>query len=107
MASKEQKLTFEKAVAQIEDTYLVYNKKEPREYLGAISKKRVGRFMHWVFEPDTYYELFFTNGCLKEISAFITKLYGKNEQQKCHGCHHKISINNKTNYCYRCRRKKE
>ena len=80
MASKEQKLTFEKAVAQIEDTYLVYNKKEPREYLGAISKKRVGRFMHFVLVPfsDTY----FTNGCLKEIRDFITKCYGvlKNEK---------------------------
>lgn len=55
---------------------------KPNEYLvkninfdelGYIRKKRVGMFMHWVFEPleDTY----FTNGCLKEIRTFITKLY--------------------------------
>jgi hypothetical protein len=45
------------------------------EPLGMIKKERVGRFFHWCFYPysDTYY----TNGCLKEISGFITKLYKK------------------------------
>ena len=40
-----------------------------------IKRRRLGRFMHWCLEPinDTY----FSNGCLKEISKFITELYSK------------------------------
>jgi len=53
----------------------VYNDKE--ELLGCVGRRRVGKFMHFAFEPspDTY----FTNGCLKEISKFITSLYSKKE----------------------------
>lgn len=52
--------------------YHIYNEKE--EYLGSIEYMRVGRFMHWCFVPIA--GIFFTNGCLKEIVEFITKLYG-------------------------------
>ena len=57
--------------------YEIFNKKE--QYLGYIKKHRVGQFLHWCFFPDDVEEqgdLWFTNGCLKEITVFITKLYG-------------------------------
>ena len=50
----------------------VYNKKED-ELLGTIEKLRVGKFMHWCFCPNP--DMFFTNGCLKEISLYITEQY--------------------------------
>lgn len=53
--------------------YMVLN--YANEKIGIIKKRRVGRFMHWCLIPDT--DTFFTNGCLKEITQFITKLYGK------------------------------
>lgn len=56
--------------------YKIFNQQE--EFLGIIEKKRVGRFMHWTFQPDAVDmigEIWFTNGCLKEITTFITKLY--------------------------------
>ena len=48
--------------------------------IGIIVKERVGRFLHWTFRPqlDTY----FTNGCLKEISDFMTKLYSKDKSKE-------------------------
>jgi len=52
----------------------VYNQSK-NEFLGKIEKLRVGKFMHFCFCPEK--DLFFTNGCLKEISKFITKLYSK------------------------------
>lgn len=45
--------------------------------VGYISRKRIGRFLHWVFEPES--DTFFTNGCLKDISKFITGLYSKSK----------------------------
>ena len=69
--------------------YQIYNSKE--QYLGEIRKMRVGKFMHWCFCPDFGDEhelenfctgdLYFTNGCLKEISTFITKLYSKEKNE--------------------------
>jgi hypothetical protein len=55
-------------------TIEVYNQSK-NEFLGNIERLRVGKFMHWVFCPEP--DMFFTNGCLKEISKFITKLYSK------------------------------
>jgi hypothetical protein len=57
--------------------YEIFNSKD--EKIGRILKSRVGKFMHWCFFPDECdgFNLFFTNGCLKEISEFITKCYGK------------------------------
>lgn len=59
-----------------EEDWKVYNHLD--EHLGFIQLERVGRFMHWCFHPlnGTYY----TNGCLKEIVAFITSLYGRNKK---------------------------
>lgn len=58
-----------------EISYDIHNSKG--EWLGNIVKKRVGRFMHWCFEPrpDTY----FTNGCMKDISKQITAAYSENK----------------------------
>lgn len=54
-----------------------------RDYLGYVAKKRVGRFMHWCFFPAEHEyddDLWFTNGCLKEIVAFITMLYSEDRK---------------------------
>lgn len=59
------------------DIYYVYNHED--EFLGVINKSRVGRFVHWVFCPEE--KTFFTNGCLKEITEFITKLYKKDKKE--------------------------
>ena len=53
--------------------YYVYN--HEGEWLGVINNSRVGRFFHWIFCPQE--QTFYTNGCLKEIVEFITKLYSK------------------------------
>lgn len=55
--------------------YYVYNHEDI--YIGNIVKSRIGKFMHWIFCPDN--QTYFTNGCLKEIVEFITKLYLKSE----------------------------
>lgn len=58
-----------------DDRYFVENSE--RTIIGRIVKIRVGRWLHWCFFPAECngYDLFFTNGCLKEISAFIATLY--------------------------------
>ena len=63
-----------KIVQGIGDTYkiwnVIYNK-----YVGEIRRERMGRWMHWqLFQYPGYG---FTNGCLKEISKFITSLYSE------------------------------
>ena len=72
--------------------------------IGFISKMRVGRFMHWCLSPkeDTY----FTNGCLKEISKFITKLYKEDKVENikdiwCVSCrkHHDFDMARKQVAC--------
>ncbi len=57
-----------------EDTYRVWNIVYD-EYVGLIKKQRVGIWMHWCFFPNK--DTWFSNGCLKEISQFITSLYSK------------------------------
>lgn len=47
--------------------------------VGVIKKARMGRWMHWQLFSDSP-KIGFTNGCLREISAFITTLYSKNKQ---------------------------
>jgi hypothetical protein len=47
--------------------------------VGEIRKERMGTWMHWQLFGDT--KVGFSNGCLKEISAFITYLYGKNRKK--------------------------
>lgn len=68
-----------------ENKYTAYRKIGEEEYevwnivykekIGMIRRHRVGTWMHWCFFPD--YNTWFSNGCLKEISKFITSLYGK------------------------------
>ena len=41
--------------------------------VGEIRKERMGTWMHWQLFGD--FGVGFSNGCLREISAFITKLY--------------------------------
>ena len=48
--------------------------------VGEIRKARMGRFMHWQLFGDK--GTGFSNGCLKEISKFITYLYGKERKLK-------------------------
>ena len=49
---------------------IVYNMK-----VGAIRKERMGQWMHW--QLFQYSNCGFSNGCLKEVSNFITNLYRK------------------------------
>ncbi len=49
---------------------IIYN-----EHVGMIKRQRVGTWMHWCFFPKD--ETWFSNGCLKEISKFITSLYNR------------------------------
>ena len=47
-----------------------------KQYVGEIRRERMGQWMHWqLFYLDL--KVGFTNGCLKEISKFITSLYKK------------------------------
>ena len=56
------------------DTYKIWNVIY-KQYVGEIRRERFGRFMHWqLFQYPRYG---FTNGCLKEITKFITSLYSK------------------------------
>ena len=54
------------------DTFEIIN--SSNDLLGVIERKRVGRFLHWCFMPVPVRELgdlWFTNGCMKEISEKI------------------------------------
>jgi len=54
---------------------LVYNSN-----VGEIRKERMGRWMHW--QLFLYPNCGCTNGCLKEISAFITTLYSRKKEDE-------------------------
>jgi hypothetical protein len=76
----ENRLHFEQIDQDIESGryYQIFNTK--KQYLGEIRRKRVGRFMHWCFCPAldddmAVGDLWFSNGCLKEIVDFISSLY--------------------------------
>jgi len=46
-----------------------------KQYVGEIRRERMGQWMHWqLFQCSNRG---FTNGCLKEISKFITTLYSR------------------------------
>ena len=60
------------------DKYRLLNIKQGIDLGFTIERVRVGRFMHWCLVKD---DIFFSNGCLKEISSFITKLYSKKNVQ--------------------------
>ncbi len=61
------------------DEYNVYNKIYGIK-IGRIKKARMGTWMHWQIFPAN--NLGFSNGCLKEISLFITKCYSKHGKKK-------------------------
>jgi len=61
-------------VQGLNDTYKIWNNVY-KKYVGEIRRERMGQWMHWqLFQYPGYG---FTNGCLKEISKFITTLYSK------------------------------
>jgi len=45
------------------------------KYVGEIRRERMGTWMHWQLFGNE--GVGFSNGCLKEISKFITSLYRK------------------------------
>jgi hypothetical protein len=70
-----------------ENCYYLKNKKE-NVLICSIKKIRVGKFMHWCLVIDDRFTIkddsfiFFTNGCLKEISNFINKLYSEDRKNE-------------------------
>ncbi len=63
-----------KIVQGIGNTYKIWNVIY-KEYAGEIRRERMGRWMHWqLFQYPGYG---FSNGCLKEITKFITSLYSE------------------------------
>jgi len=77
---------------------IIYNTK-----VGIIKKARMGTWMHWclTLTPDFMEKLVerneslsFSNGCLKEISSFITSLYSKEREEKKEEKERKKSMNN-------------
>jgi len=64
-----------KIVQGMGDTYKIWNVIY-KKYVGEIRRERMGQWMHW--QLFQYPGCGFTNGCLKEISKFITSLYSKN-----------------------------
>lgn len=62
------------------DIYKIWNKTY-KQFVGEIRKERFGTWMHWqLFYLDL--KTGFTNGCLKEISLFITSLYRKDKRER-------------------------
>jgi len=62
-------------IIQDGEKYIVYNKVY-KQNVGEIRKERImGQWMQW--QLFQYPDCGFSNGCLKEVSSFITKLYGK------------------------------
>ena len=99
-----------------DETYEIYNQAK-NELLGFVEKRRVGKFMHWqlIFNKNLFNdcdEVGFTNGCLKEISKFITSLYKKQERKE-KGCgktfyfdgdHRDYEMCGDNNYlCHKCK----
>ena len=73
MTTENKYTEFRKVGEEYEVWNIIYNIK-----VGIIKKARMGTWMHWqLFSDDK--EIGFSNGCLKEISKFITSLYSKND----------------------------
>ena len=76
------RLKFEHKQGLAEEVYEIWNRND--QYLGDIKRIRVGSWMHWCFCPvavDTTGDVWFTNGCLKEIIEFISSLYNRKETE--------------------------
>lgn len=67
-----------KFIERKNNTFEVRNHKD--EFLADIEKLHVGKFFHWCLSPRP--NTFFTNGCLKEITTFISELYRKQKNLK-------------------------
>ena len=65
---KNKYVEFRKKGEEYEIWNIIYNIK-----VGIIKKARMGTWMHWQLFGDN--GVGFSNGCLKEISPFITTLY--------------------------------
>ena len=66
-------------IIKVGEKYRLFNIKQDIDLGFTIERVRIGRlFMHWCLVKD---DIYFSNGCLKEISAFITKLYSKKDVQ--------------------------
>ena len=72
------------------EEYNIYNKIYDIK-VGRIKKARMGTWMHWQLYFTVKFmkkmveknqDLGFSNGCLKEISKFITTLYSKKMEKK-------------------------
>ena len=61
-------------IVKSEGVYKIWNNVYEK-YVGEIRRERMGQWMHW--QLFQYADVGFTNGCLKEISKFITTLYRK------------------------------
>jgi hypothetical protein len=75
----ENQLTFEKFSTE---RCKILNHK--RQLLGEIQRRRVGKFMHWVFCPypiKNLGDMWITNGCMKEISEKISDLYKRGRME--------------------------
>ena len=71
MRMSKMKMKYVKIERASEKRFNVLNHND--EPLGYIELMKVGKWMHWCFNPDM--DTFYTNGCLKDISKFITTLY--------------------------------
>lgn len=58
------------------DIYIIYNRIY-NQNVGEIRRERFGTWMHW--QLFLYEGCGCTNGCLKEISKFITSLYSRRD----------------------------
>jgi len=72
---KNKYVEFEKQGEEYVIWNIIYNQR-----VGVVRKERMGTWMHWQLFGDD--GVGFSNGCLKEISPFITSLYRKERKPK-------------------------
>ena len=77
---------FEGGEQTLQNTYYqIFNDK--KQFLGQLMLKRVGAWMTWVFCPDldddmAPGDIWFSNGCLKQIVKFIEGLYSSEIKER-------------------------
>jgi len=62
-----------------DDRYEIYN--QDQDLIGYVERIRVGRWMHWCL-CSCGADVYFSNGCLREIVAFIAKLERPKKKQE-------------------------
>lgn len=71
---------FKRVEDELDEIYFIVWNKVYNQAVGIIRKERMGKWMHW--------QLFLnegcgcSNGCLKEITEFITSLYPKGDKNQ-------------------------